>query len=108
MVGSYVVLGATGDFHPSLRIYLSSTKCNLDAGTAGRTTQVKGMTEDVARRSIDWLHDNGCRVLALMAESRSAAPISCTKSSTTREKRLLVLHRHKWAVASARGGGSAW
>ena len=24
------------------------------------------MTEDVARRSIDWLHDNGCRVLALM------------------------------------------
>jgi MoaA/NifB/PqqE/SkfB family radical SAM enzyme len=27
---------------------------------------VKGMTEDVARRSIDWLHDHGCRVLALM------------------------------------------
>jgi MoaA/NifB/PqqE/SkfB family radical SAM enzyme len=24
------------------------------------------MTEDVARRSIDWLHENGCRVLALM------------------------------------------
>ena len=24
------------------------------------------MTEDVARRSIDWLHDHGCRVLALM------------------------------------------
>ena len=24
------------------------------------------MTEDTARRSIDWLHDNGCRVLALM------------------------------------------
>ncbi len=24
------------------------------------------MTEDVAKRSIDWLHDNGCRVLALM------------------------------------------
>jgi MoaA/NifB/PqqE/SkfB family radical SAM enzyme len=24
------------------------------------------MTEDVARRSIDWLHDTGCRVLALM------------------------------------------
>jgi hypothetical protein len=28
--------------------------------------KVKGMTEDVARRSIDWLHDKGCRVLALM------------------------------------------
>jgi MoaA/NifB/PqqE/SkfB family radical SAM enzyme len=24
------------------------------------------MTEDVARRSIDWLYDHGCRVLALM------------------------------------------
>jgi hypothetical protein len=24
------------------------------------------MTEDVAHRSIDWLHDHGCRVLALM------------------------------------------
>jgi MoaA/NifB/PqqE/SkfB family radical SAM enzyme len=24
------------------------------------------MTEDVARRAIDWLHDHGCRVLALM------------------------------------------
>jgi hypothetical protein len=24
------------------------------------------MTQDVARRSIDWLHDHGCRVLALM------------------------------------------
>jgi MoaA/NifB/PqqE/SkfB family radical SAM enzyme len=24
------------------------------------------MTEDIARRSIDWLHDHGCRVLALM------------------------------------------
>jgi MoaA/NifB/PqqE/SkfB family radical SAM enzyme len=27
---------------------------------------VKGMTEDVARRSIDWLYDHGCRVVALM------------------------------------------
>ena len=27
---------------------------------------VPGMTEDVARRSIAWLHDRGCRVLALM------------------------------------------
>ena len=24
------------------------------------------MTEDTAKRSIDWLHDTGCRVLALM------------------------------------------
>src|SRR5260370_25894091 len=26
----------------------------------------QGMTQDTARRSIDWLRDTGCRVLALM------------------------------------------
>ena len=29
-------------------------------------SKATGMTEEVARRSIDWLHDSGCRVLALM------------------------------------------
>jgi hypothetical protein len=28
--------------------------------------RVKGMTEEVARASIDWLHSTTCRVLALM------------------------------------------
>ena len=27
---------------------------------------MKGMTEDTAKRSIDWLHGTGCRVLAYM------------------------------------------
>ena len=32
----------------------------------GFRQQRPGMTEDVAKRSIDWLRDTGCRVLALM------------------------------------------
>ena len=48
---------------PSLLEY----KCNLDCWYCwAYDNKVKGMTEDVARRSIDWLHDHGCRVLALM------------------------------------------
>ena len=42
-------------------------KCNLDCWYCWAfDNKVKGMTEDIARRSIDWLHDHGCRVLALM------------------------------------------
>jgi MoaA/NifB/PqqE/SkfB family radical SAM enzyme len=42
-------------------------KCNLDCHYCWAfDNSVKGMTEDTARRSIDWLHDTGCRVLALM------------------------------------------
>jgi MoaA/NifB/PqqE/SkfB family radical SAM enzyme len=42
-------------------------KCNLACRYCWAfDNQVKGMTEDTARRSIDWLHDTGCRVLALM------------------------------------------
>ena len=42
-------------------------KCNLDCWYCWSfDNKVKGMTEDVARRSIDWLHGNGCRVLTLM------------------------------------------
>jgi sulfatase maturation enzyme AslB (radical SAM superfamily) len=42
-------------------------KCNLDCWYCwAYNNKVKGMTEDIARRSIDWLHDHGCRVLALM------------------------------------------
>lgn len=45
-----------------------------EAGIGGSTpsycwafiNKVRGMTEDTARRAIDWLHDRGCRVLALM------------------------------------------
>jgi MoaA/NifB/PqqE/SkfB family radical SAM enzyme len=56
-----------GDFHPIIAYLFTEWKCNLDCHYCWAfDNAVKGMTEDVARRSIDWLHDNGCRVLALM------------------------------------------
>src|SRR5882757_7740829 len=56
-----------GDFHPITSYLFVEYKCNLDCWYCwAYNNKVKGMTEDVARRSIDWLHDNGCRVLALM------------------------------------------
>ena len=56
-----------GDFHPITAYLFLEYKCNLDCWYCWAfDNRVKGMTEDVARRSIDWLHDHGCRVLALM------------------------------------------
>ena len=56
-----------GEFHPITAYLFLEYKCNLDCWYCWAfDNKVKGMTEDVARRSIDWLHDNGCRVLALM------------------------------------------
>jgi len=56
-----------GDFHPITAYLFLEYKCNLDCWYCWAfNNRVKGMTEDVARRSIDWLHDHGCRVLALM------------------------------------------
>lgn len=56
-----------GDLHPITAYLFVEYKCNLDCWYCWAfDNQVKGMTEDVARRSIDWLYDSGCRVLALM------------------------------------------
>lgn len=56
-----------GDFHPMTAYLFVEYKCNLDCWYCWAfDNRVKGMTEDIARRSIDWLHDHGCRVLALM------------------------------------------
>lgn len=56
-----------GQFHPITSYLFVEYKCNIDCWYCWSfNNQVKGMTEDVARRSIDWLHDHGCRVLALM------------------------------------------
>ena len=56
-----------GDFHPIIAYLFTEWKCNLDCHYCWAfDNKVKGMTEDVARRSIDWLYDHGCRVLALM------------------------------------------
>ena len=56
-----------GDFHPMTAYLFVEYKCNLDCWYCWAfDNRVKGMTADIARRSIDWLHDHGCRVLALM------------------------------------------
>ena len=56
-----------GEFHPIIAYLFAEYKCNLDCWYCWAfNNKVKGMTEDTARRSIDWLHDRGCRVLALM------------------------------------------
>jgi organic radical activating enzyme len=56
-----------GEFHPITAYLFAEYKCNLDCWYCWSfNNQVKGMTEDTARRSIDWLYDHGCRVLALM------------------------------------------
>lgn len=56
-----------GDFHPIISYLFTEWKCNIECHYCWAfNNQVPGMTEDVARRSIDWLHGTGCRVLALM------------------------------------------
>jgi MoaA/NifB/PqqE/SkfB family radical SAM enzyme len=56
-----------GDFHPLIAYLFNEWKCNLDCNYCWAfDNTVKGMTEDVAKRSIDWLHGTTCRVLALM------------------------------------------
>lgn len=55
------------DLVPIVPYLFTEFKCNLDCHYCwSYDNQVKGMTEDVARRSIDWLHDLGSRSLALM------------------------------------------
>ncbi len=56
-----------GDFHPVIAYLFTEWKCNLDCHYCWAfDNTVKGMSEDVAKRSIDWLHSTTCRVLALM------------------------------------------
>jgi MoaA/NifB/PqqE/SkfB family radical SAM enzyme len=56
-----------GEFHPITAYLFVEYKCNLDCWYCwAYNNQIKGMTEDIARRSIDWLYDSGCRALALM------------------------------------------
>jgi MoaA/NifB/PqqE/SkfB family radical SAM enzyme len=56
-----------GDLHPIVAYLFTEFKCNLDCHYCySFDNRVKGMTEEVARASIDWLHATTCRVLALM------------------------------------------
>lgn len=52
---------------PIVAYLFTEYKCNLDCHYCwAYNNAIKGMTEDTARRSIDWLESIGCRVLALM------------------------------------------
>jgi MoaA/NifB/PqqE/SkfB family radical SAM enzyme len=56
-----------GEFHPIICYLFTEYKCNLDCHYCWAfDNHVVGMTEDVAKRSIDWLQSTTCRVLALM------------------------------------------
>jgi MoaA/NifB/PqqE/SkfB family radical SAM enzyme len=56
-----------GDFHPLIAYLFTEFKCNLDCHYCWAfDNKVKGMSEDTAKRSVDWLHGTGCRVLAYM------------------------------------------
>jgi MoaA/NifB/PqqE/SkfB family radical SAM enzyme len=68
------------DFYPIISYLFTEWKCNLDCHYCwAYNNGVKGMTEDVARRSIDWLHDTGCRVLALMGGEVLLRPLFAHK-----------------------------
>lgn len=57
----------SGELRPIIPYLFTEWKCNLDCHYCwSYNNTVKGMTEDVAKRSIDWLHSIGSRVLALM------------------------------------------
>lgn len=54
-------------FRPLLAYLFTDFKCNLDCHYCwAHENQTKGMTEETALAAIDWLHDTGCRVLAIM------------------------------------------
>lgn len=55
------------ELRPIVPYLFTEWKCNLDCHYCWSfNNKVKGMTEDTAKRSIDWLHSLGSRVLALM------------------------------------------
>ncbi|MBV9214852.1 MAG: radical SAM protein [Acidobacteria bacterium] len=55
------------ELRPIIPYLFTDWKCNYDCHYCwSYNNRVKGMTEDVAKRSIDWLHSIGSRVLALM------------------------------------------
>ncbi|MGE5357439.1 MAG: radical SAM protein [Bacteroidales bacterium] len=58
----------SGTFHPLIAYLFTEWKCNLDCHYCWSfDNRVKGMSEETARRAIDWLRDDTtCRVLALM------------------------------------------
>jgi len=70
-----------GEFHPIVAYLFTEWKCNIDCHYCWAfNNKVKGMTEDVARRSIDWLRaETTCRVLALMGGEVLLRPVFAHK-----------------------------
>jgi hypothetical protein len=53
------------EFQPIIAYLFTEWKCNLDCHYCwSYDNRVKGVTEDTARRAIDWLESTPCRVLA--------------------------------------------
>ena len=92
-----------GEFHPIIAYLFVEYKCNLDCRYCWAfNNKVKGMTEDTARRVIDWLHDRGCRVLALMGGEPLLRPQFAQKVVYYAAKeRILDLHRHECPAPKA-------
>ena len=56
-----------GEFHPLLAYLFTDWRCNLDCHYCSAwNNRAPGMTEDIACRSVDWLRETGCRVLAII------------------------------------------
>jgi len=71
-----------GEFHPIIAYLFTEWKCNLDCHYCWSfDNRIKGMTEEVARRSIDWLHSTTCRVLAFMGGEPLLRPQFVHKAS---------------------------
>ncbi|MGD0180373.1 MAG: radical SAM protein, partial [Terriglobales bacterium] len=71
-----------GPFHPIIAYLFTEWKCNLDCHYCWAfDNSVKGMTEEVAKRSIDWLHSTTCRVLAFMGGEPLLRPQLVHKAS---------------------------
>src|SRR6266581_1192810 len=85
-----------GDFHPIIAYLFTEWKCNLDCHYCWAfDNSVKGMTEDVAKRSIDWLHSSTCRAGLYGRGSPVAAAIGAQGFLLCRQERLLDLHADK-------------
>jgi len=73
-----------GDFHPIVAYLFTEWKCNLDCHYCWAfDNSVKGMTEDVARRSIDWRHRQ-CPMVSLRSCCAAAPPCKWWYSAATR------------------------
>ena len=97
-----------GEFHPVIAYLFNEWKCNLDCNYCwAYDNRVSGMTEDIARRSIDWLHSTTCRVLALMGGEVLLRPRFAHKVIYYAAKRgfWVYLPTSDYLVASANPNG---